>query len=143
VEHALQQSALEMKGLDLSMELNDEAVLGRRDAVEEAMNTFKNQMESDMKDLNMEHEAMLDSLYRNRDRVQVQSEEQAEHMRRTTTYNVEQHHSRQRALHDNQQRVQNKLGACHLPSHKTARYIILCSMGMGAVWTQAGAAKLK
>lgn len=109
VENGLQQNNLEMEALNLAMTLNSESVLGKRDSVEEAMNMFKNQMESDMSTLNTEHEAMLDSLYRNRDRISTQSDEQAEHMRRVTTHALEQHHNRQRSLHNNQQRVQNKL----------------------------------
>merc|ERR1719231_63128 len=109
VESGLQQSNLEMEALNLAMQINSESVLGKRDAVEEAMNTFKNQMEADMRTLNSEHEAMLDSLYRNRDRIATDSDQQKEHMRRFTTHALEQHHNRQRGLHDNQQRVQNKL----------------------------------
>jgi len=66
-------------------------------------------MEDDKHTLKLEHETMLETLYRNRDRVQQDSEQQSEMLRRTVTAELESRHERIRALDANQQRVQNRM----------------------------------
>lgn len=109
VAHGLQQTELEMLALQLSMESNDLSVLGRRDAAERAMNGFRNQLESDMSTFKLEHEAMLNDLYRNRDRLHRSSEAQSEALRRTVTKELEGHHGTARALDAERHRVQNRM----------------------------------
>lgn len=109
VAHGLQQMELEMRSLQLSMENNDVSVLARRDAAERAMNGFRNQLEADMAAFKLEHEAMLNDLYRNRDRVHRASETQSEALRRTVTKELEGHHATARALDAERNRVQNRM----------------------------------
>eukprot|EP01048_Picozoa_sp_COSAG05_P014902 COSAG05_NODE_1735_length_4177_cov_1.826876_2_plen_90_part_00 len=75
---------------------------------------FRNQMEDDMHTLKLEHETMLETLYRNRDRVQLDSEQQSEMLRRTISVDMESRHERVRALDANQQRVQNRMVSIYL-----------------------------
>ena len=109
VAHGLQQTELEMAALRLSMEGNDASVLGRRDAAERAMNSFRNQLQSDMATFKLEHESMLDDLYRNRDRLHRSSEAQSESLRRTITRELEGHHDTARSLDAERHRVQNRM----------------------------------
>jgi hypothetical protein len=109
VAHGLQQTQMEMRALQLSMESNDFSVLARRDAAERAMNVFRNQHESDMSTFKLEHEAMLNDLYRNRDRLHRASEAQSEALRRTVTKELEGHHGTARALDAERNRVQNRM----------------------------------
>lgn len=109
VAHGLQQTQMEMRSLQLSMETNDLSVLARRDAAERAMNGFRNQLESDMSTFKLEHEAMLNDLYRNRDRLHRASEAQSEALRRTVTKELEGHHGTARALDAERNRVQNRM----------------------------------
>lgn len=109
VMRGLQQSELEMKTLQLALDSLAELVQDRQDSADKSMNTFRNQMEDDIHTLKLEHETMLETLYRNRDRVQLDSEQHAEMLRRSVTADVESRHERVRALDANQQRVQNKM----------------------------------
>ena len=109
VAHGVQQTELEMVALQISMESNDASVLGRRDAAERAMNGFRNQLESDMSTFQLEHESMLNDLYRNRDRLHRTSEAQSEALRRTITKELEGHHSTARSLDAERHRVQNRM----------------------------------
>ena len=84
-------------------------MLGRRDAAERAMNSFRNQLQSDMATFKLEHESMLDDLYRNRDRLHRSSEAQSESLRRTITRELEGHHDTARSLDAERHRVQNRM----------------------------------
>eukprot|EP01049_Picozoa_sp_SAG25_P001665 SAG25_NODE_78_length_16848_cov_6.662189_5_plen_3067_part_00 len=109
VMHGMQQSWLEMASLKLSLSNSADAIADRQSAAERAINDFRNRMEDDTNTAKLEHETMLDTLYRNRDRVQLESEQHSEMMKRSVTEQLERRHESVRSLNKNQQRVQNKM----------------------------------
>jgi hypothetical protein len=66
-------------------------------------------MEGDEHRLRLEHETMLDTLYRNRDRVALESAQHTEMLQRRVTSELESNHERRRSLAENRQAVQNKM----------------------------------
>ena len=120
MEHAvsagLQDHAVGRANLDLAMEANNAEVFARQRKVELELNSFRNQHEAEMHSTKLKHQAMLDRLYREGDRVRLKGAEQAEHNRRVTTAAIEAHHARQRGLAERQRQLQNK-HSHHLRQH--------------------------
>jgi hypothetical protein len=109
VMHGLQQSRLDMSSLKLAISRNANAIVARQSAVERKMNDFRHQMEEDQHTAKLEHETMLDTLYRSRDRVQRETEQNSEMLRRSITAQLEDRHESVRSLNENQHRVHNKM----------------------------------
>jgi hypothetical protein len=99
---------LDLEALARRVASNDESVLGRKDAAERAMESFRLQVEADDKELALQHEVLLDELHRGRDQFERDTEERGSALRRTLTARAEQQHATERGLHEDTQRRQNR-----------------------------------
>jgi hypothetical protein len=108
LQKGLLQTRLDLEALTRRVASNDETVLGRKDAAQRAMESFRLQVEADNKELALQHEVLLDELHQGRDQLERDTEERSSALRRTLTARAEQHHATERRLHEDTQRRQNR-----------------------------------
>lgn len=108
LQKGMLHTRLDLEALARRVASNDESVLGRKDAAERAMESFRLQVEADDKELALQHEVLLDELHRGRDQFERDTEERGSALRRTLTARAEQQHATERGLHEDTQRRQNR-----------------------------------
>ena len=102
------QTRLDLETLSRSIASNDESVLSRKDAAASALEQFLLQVEADEATLALEHEVLLEELYRGRDAQERGAEERGLALRRTITARREQQMATERGLHEDTQRRHNR-----------------------------------